>query len=650
MLKKSFLSGVILACTLFTAVSQVSADSCQPTSGAPSGTVTYNGQAITVTNGTFTLNGVTGSIDNGGYVSYNGYVGCLTNIPGVTGYQVSGQQSVALTPVFTGTVTYGKDSVTVTNGKFTFNGKAGTITSSGSDWVVAYDGLTASIGNINCLTSYRLDGQTTVTTGKAMCSVGGTDLTSWANAHGGLQKNRNASWQEFSPNVSQYQVEDWLVNNPNITPMQVFESMKANRITFLTISLAWHRAGSRGALYDFNFANPPVTTKMIYDAGLLEIPKSRTTDPMSYIFSGDNVREAAIYGLLPIGVRQADICRLDGSVGTDEQISFSQNDLNLARQYRTNGYWGPNNTGNIQWEIQKLGISKARLDYTSTGPNIATANDCKLTVPVTTVTRPATTTVATTTANTCSNLYWFDTTSKACGQKQFCGAYMYQGLQTFATQSQCLSAATTGNTSTTNDNDDDDETVISACVDIPVRIQYLSKDTNTTKYVTLLQDFLHDNNYLTSNATGFFGSGTLKAVKAFQKANGLTQTGSLGPLTRAKIKAVSCDALQSDDAQPISVAPANVNSPVAAGSPSVLGDYIACVDLPTNFHRGAENPNVEMLQSFLMSKGFLNEKPTGFYGDKTVEAVKDYQASRKLPITGMMFDFTRKEIKNESCF
>lgn len=533
MLKKNLLNGVIAVSILFTAVSQVSADSCQPTSGTPSGTVTYNGQPIEVTNGVFTLNGVTGSIDNGGYVSYNGYVGCLTNIPGVTSYQVSGQQSVAVTPVFTGTVTYGNNSVTVTNGKFSFNGKAGTITSSGSDWIVAYDGLTASIGNINCLTSYRLDGQSMVTTGKVMCSAGGTDLTSWANAHGGLQKNRSANWQEFSPNVSQYQVEDWLVNNPNLTPMQVFESMKANRVTFLTISLAWHRAGSRGALYDFNFANPPVTTKMIYNAGLLEIPKSRTTDSLSYIFSGDNVREAAIYGLLPIGVRQADICRLDGSIGTDEQISFSQNDLNLARQYRTNGYWGPNDTGNIQWEIQKLGISRARLDYTSTGPNIATPNDCKLNMGVTTSTTNST-------ASTGGSVVTNTTTSSQTGSQVTGSVFI--------------------------------DTSSESCLNIPMTLSYQSRDVSTNGFVTKLQDFLHSTNYLTTMPTGFFGAGTFKAVKAFQSANGISKTGSVGPNTRAKILQISCAMPVQDIAESDAIIPdTGSTTSLPAGCTSTTG-------------------------------------------------------------------------------
>ncbi len=38
----------------------------------------------------------------------------------------------------------------------------------------------------------------------------------------------------------------------------------------------------------------------------------------------------------------------------------------------------------------------------------------------------------------CKNLYWFDNDNKNCSQKQFCGMYMYLGLQTFESKTQCL--------------------------------------------------------------------------------------------------------------------------------------------------------------------------------------------------------------------
>lgn len=40
----------------------------------------------------------------------------------------------------------------------------------------------------------------------------------------------------------------------------------------------------------------------------------------------------------------------------------------------------------------------------------------------------------------CKNLYWFDNENKECEQKEFCGVYLYQGLQTFESKTQCEKA------------------------------------------------------------------------------------------------------------------------------------------------------------------------------------------------------------------
>ena len=37
----------------------------------------------------------------------------------------------------------------------------------------------------------------------------------------------------------------------------------------------------------------------------------------------------------------------------------------------------------------------------------------------------------------CKNLWWFDASTNICSQKQFCGTYMYQGLRTFTTSTEC---------------------------------------------------------------------------------------------------------------------------------------------------------------------------------------------------------------------
>ncbi|PIZ87091.1 hypothetical protein COX93_02190 [Candidatus Nomurabacteria bacterium CG_4_10_14_0_2_um_filter_30_12] len=72
-------------------------------------------------------------------------------------------------------------------------------------------------------------------------------------------------------------------------------------------------------------------------------------------------------------------------------------------------------------------------------------------------------------------------------------------------------------------------------------IRYKARDLNTNKEVSTLQDFLQSNGYLNSEQTGYFGLLTRKAVKSFQKANNISPTGYVGPVTKAKIKALSCD-------------------------------------------------------------------------------------------------------------
>jgi len=41
---------------------------------------------------------------------------------------------------------------------------------------------------------------------------------------------------------------------------------------------------------------------------------------------------------------------------------------------------------------------------------------------------------------TCANLWWFDDEHRECQQKQFCGLYYYQGLETFKTKESCMTA------------------------------------------------------------------------------------------------------------------------------------------------------------------------------------------------------------------
>lgn len=92
-------------------------------------------------------------------------------------------------------------------------------------------------------------------------------------------------------------------------------------------------------------------------------------------------------------------------------------------------------------------------------------------------------------------------------------------------------------------SDVDPNPTASDCVSLQSSgLRYRSRDANTNGEVSLLQDFLQTKGYLNSEPTGYFGILTLKAVKDFQKDSGITPTGYVGAITKAKISSLTgCD-------------------------------------------------------------------------------------------------------------
>ncbi len=87
---------------------------------------------------------------------------------------------------------------------------------------------------------------------------------------------------------------------------------------------------------------------------------------------------------------------------------------------------------------------------------------------------------------------------------------------------------------------DIDTVTTSSCVALSNDLRYRSRDAQTNGGVSDLQDFLQSKGFLNSEPTGYFGLLTFQAAKDFQRANGISPTGFVGPITRAKIKALSC--------------------------------------------------------------------------------------------------------------
>lgn len=98
---------------------------------------------------------------------------------------------------------------------------------------------------------------------------------------------------------------------------------------------------------------------------------------------------------------------------------------------------------------------------------------------------------------------------------------------------------TTINTTPTTDTTTTSTTSTPASFDISLK--YGSRG----DAVEQLQDFLTDQGFYTGKIDGKFGLGTLRSVKAFQKANGLAPDGFFGKASRAKATSILADILKS---------------------------------------------------------------------------------------------------------
>lgn len=120
--------------------------------------------------------------------------------------------------------------------------------------------------------------------------------------------------------------------------------------------------------------------------------------------------------------------------------------------------------------------------------------------------------------------------------------------------------------------------------------------------VVRVQRRLIETNFLSTRATGIFGPATRDAVIRFQRANGITANGTVGPLTMAALFP------QSAQATPLT---------------NVL-------------RRGSTGEQVTLLQRRLIELRLLNSSATGTFGPQTQRAVEAFQTANSLPVNGIV--------------
>ncbi len=123
------------------------------------------------------------------------------------------------------------------------------------------------------------------------------------------------------------------------------------------------------------------------------------------------------------------------------------------------------------------------------------------------------------------------------------------------------------------------------------------------------QQRLKDLGYLTTEPDGTFGEDTKIAVRRFQESSGLIADGYIGPTTK--------DALMSAEAQ---------------------GNALAI---------GAKGDDVTRVQDRLKELGYM-KKATGYYGEDTETAVRNFQQTNKLTVDGKIGRHTMNTLFSDS--
>lgn len=155
---------------------------------------------------------------------------------------------------------------------------------------------------------------------------------------------------------------------------------------------------------------------------------------------------------------------------------------------------------------------------------------------------------------------------------------------------------------------------------------------STGEEVKKIQQRLKDLGYYTGDVDGSFGDATEKAYREFQKAAGLTVDGIAGS---------DREVLYSDDAPKASSGTDTTKPSDKPEEPTVPDEKTdetkpSDEDKENNYKNGDENEEVTKIQNQLAALGYFDIDATGFFGDYTEQAVKNFQLENALEATGII--------------
>jgi peptidoglycan hydrolase-like protein with peptidoglycan-binding domain len=159
------------------------------------------------------------------------------------------------------------------------------------------------------------------------------------------------------------------------------------------------------------------------------------------------------------------------------------------------------------------------------------------------------------------------------------------------------------------------------CTTLNATMSIGTKDFSSTTDVTYLQSYLHESGYLLDGSTGYFGNLTKKAVQNFQRANNITPNGTMGPITRAKIKALTCASSSSLNTESVTIKRA---SGMSAGA-SVKVATVPFVSKPVNItsapYQGLVDGKIQ-IDASAVSKDYAYESCKKLIGSNLSNSVR----------------------------
>lgn len=165
----------------------------------------------------------------------------------------------------------------------------------------------------------------------------------------------------------------------------------------------------------------------------------------------------------------------------------------------------------------------------------------------------------------------------------------------------------------------------------------LKSGSTETKAVRLVQQRLKTLGYYKGTVDGDFGTGTADAVKAFQRANGITADGVVGGGTLNKLFSSAAKTASASNTPKPTTKPTATPKPTPTPIPDNV--YVRVTPAPDNqyatLRRGMYGTPVQQMQQALKSQGYFQGVADGYFGEATENAVKAFQRYNGLQVDGV---------------